>query len=128
MKSLVQYLQERKNDKGEEVPKKCHKCGGEIVIQLHGEPVFVCKKCGEYYGTVPFPKTLESLLSDVKSDWSPKEGLFTGTDANKIANYLIKNSKDKAQAMKRLIFYMNRAGENLTNRDTLEKVKDLLKQ
>ena len=40
-------INEVKNDKGEEVPKKCD-CGGEVVVQIHGEPVYVCKKCGKY--------------------------------------------------------------------------------
>lgn len=43
-----------KNDKGEVVPDKCDKCGGEVVVQIHGEPVYVCKKCGKYFGTMPF--------------------------------------------------------------------------
>ena len=43
----------RKNDKGENVPEKCDKCGGDVVCQIHGEPVFVCKDCGKYFGTMP---------------------------------------------------------------------------
>lgn len=43
-----------KNDKGEIVPDKCDKCGGKVVCQIHGEPVYVCKDCGKYFGTVPF--------------------------------------------------------------------------
>ena len=43
----------RKNDKGETVPEKCDKCGGDVVCQIHGEPVFVCKDCGKYFGTMP---------------------------------------------------------------------------
>ena len=70
----------------------------------------------------------EEQLSDVDGDWKPKEGLFTGKDPKKIANYLIRHSKDKGQAMKRLTFYMNRAGENLTNKTVLNKVKSLLKE
>jgi hypothetical protein len=42
-----------KNDKGEVVPEKCDKCGGDVVCQIHGEPVYVCKKCGKYFGTMP---------------------------------------------------------------------------
>ena len=45
-------INEVKNDKGEEVPKKCD-CGGEVALQIHGEPVYVCKKCGKYFGTMP---------------------------------------------------------------------------
>lgn len=43
-----------KNDKGEIVPEKCDKCGGKVVLQIHGEPVYVCKDCGKYFGTMPF--------------------------------------------------------------------------
>lgn len=43
-----------KNDKGELVPETCDKCGGKVVCQIHGEPVYVCKDCGKYFGTVPF--------------------------------------------------------------------------
>ena len=70
---------------------------------------------------------IEEHLSDVESNWHHKEGLFKEKDPNKIANYLLKNSKDKGQAMKRLVFYMNRAGENLENKTVLNKVKELLK-
>lgn len=50
---LLQEGKERKNDKGETVPEKCDKCGGDVVCQIHGEPVFVCKDCGKYFGTMP---------------------------------------------------------------------------
>lgn len=42
-----------KNDKGELVPETCDKCGGKVVCQIHGEPVYVCKDCGKYFGTMP---------------------------------------------------------------------------
>ena len=42
-----------KNDKGEVVPENCDKCGGKVVCQIHGEPVYVCKDCGKYFGTMP---------------------------------------------------------------------------
>ena len=54
MMSLFEKL--RKNDKGETVPETCKKCGGKIVVALKGEPVFICKDCGEYYGTLPFKR------------------------------------------------------------------------
>ena len=66
-------------------------------------------------------------LSDVDTNWKPKEGLFLSKSPKGIANYLLKHSKDKNQAMKRLTFYMNRAGENLSNKTVLNKVKELLK-
>ena len=72
-------------------------------------------------------KFLEEKLSDVEAEWHPKDGLFTSDDPKYIADYLLKNSKDKGQAMKRLVFYMNRAGEKLENKDVLNKAKELLK-
>ena len=69
----------------------------------------------------------EEDLSDVETDWSPREGLFLEKDPKKIASYLLRHSKDKGQAMKRLTFYMNRAGDNLKNKTVLNKVKSLLK-
>ena len=66
-------------------------------------------------------------LSDVETEWKPKEGLFLSKSPKGIANYLLKHSKNKSQAMKRLTFYMNRAGENLSNKTVLNKVKELLK-
>ena len=65
-------------------------------------------------------------VDNVNTKWHPKEGLFTGSNPNEIANYLLKNSKDKGQAMKRLVFYMNRAGDKLQNKAVLNKVKKLL--
>ena len=67
-------------------------------------------------------------LSDVKTSWHPKKGLFTGDNPKEIVDYLMKNSKDQAQAMQRLCFYMNRGGDNLTNKTVLNKAKQLLKK
>jgi len=69
---------------------------------------------------------LEGDLSDVKPKWHPKDGLFTLKNPNEIASYLLTHSKDRAQAMQRLVFYMNRAGDNLSNKTVLNKVKDIL--
>jgi hypothetical protein len=46
----------RKNDKGETVPEKCDKCGSKIGVFIQGEPIFKCtnKKCGKYFGVLPF--------------------------------------------------------------------------
>lgn len=68
----------------------------------------------------------ETQLSDVKSNWHPEEGLFLKKDPKYIADYLVKNSKDLKQAMSRLVFYMNRAGENLENKTVLNKAKQLI--
>ena len=64
----------------------------------------------------------------VDTDWSPEEGLFTRKDPNYIVKYLLDHSKDERQAMSRLVFYMNRAGDNLKNKTVLNKVKDILKK
>lgn len=68
-------------------------------------------------------------VGKVKTSYEPPEGLFT-KDANTIANQLHKDSKDLQQAMSRLNFYINRAGDNLsTEREQeLEKVKDILRK
>ena len=71
---------------------------------------------------------IEEQLSDVKTKWHPKDGLFTENDPKKIVDYLLKNSKDRGQAMKRLTFYMNRAGDKLSNKTVLNKAKDMLKE
>ena len=71
---------------------------------------------------------ISEQLSDVNTSWHPKKGLFTGDDPKEIVDYLMKNSKDQAQAMQRLCFYMNRAGDNLSNKAVLNKAKQLLKK
>ena len=89
--------------------KKC--CGGLKTFEI-------CN--GEIY-------EINEKLSDVDTDWKPKEGLFLSKSPSYIAKYLRDHSKDDGQAMKRLTFYMNRAGENLSNKTVLNKVKELLK-
>ena len=55
-----------KNDKGEVVPKKCDKCGGDIVLRIQGEPVYLCKECGKYFGTMPFKLNEQHLRRIVR--------------------------------------------------------------
>lgn len=74
------------------------------------------------------PVYISEKLSDVKVKWHPKEGLFTSDNPREIANYLLNHSEDRGQAMRRLVFYMNRAGDNLKNKSTLEKAKKLLEE
>ena len=71
---------------------------------------------------------MSEQLSDVKTSWHPKKGLFTDDNPKEIVDYLMKNSKDQAQAMQRLCFYMNRGGDNLPNKTVLNKAKQLLKK
>lgn len=63
----------RKNDKGENVPETC-KCGGKVCVQIHGEPVFICSKCGKYYGTLPFTNesiNIKKALKNLKKRRDP---------------------------------------------------------
>ena len=71
---------------------------------------------------------IEEQLSDVKTSWHPKKGLFMGDDPQEIADYLLKNSKDERQAMSRLCFYMNRAGSKLKNKTVLNQAKEIIKK
>ena len=59
---------EFKNDKGEEVPKVCPKCGSKVGVFLRGEPVFLCsnKDCEKYFGTVPFTEAKLSAADRAK--------------------------------------------------------------
>ena len=54
LNEAVKRKKQVKNDEGELVPETCDKCGGKVVCQIHGEPVYVCKDCGKYFGTMPF--------------------------------------------------------------------------
>ena len=57
-----------KNDRGEEVPKVCPKCGSKVGVFLRGEPVFLCsnKECEKYFGTVPFTEAKLSAADRAK--------------------------------------------------------------
>lgn len=70
----------------------------------------------------------DQWTDDIKTKWEPREGIFLEKNPITIVNYLLKNSKDYSQAMKRLNFYMNRAGDNLKNKTVLNKAKALLKK
>ena len=48
------------NDEGKEVPEKCPKCGGDIGLFIQGEPVYLCKNCKKYFGTMKFPSKKKS--------------------------------------------------------------------
>ena len=64
---------------------------------------------------------------DVKTKWSPPEGLFTKS-AEDIAKTLKGASKDLQQAMARLMFYINRGGKNIDakRRKVLDDAKKVL--
>lgn len=84
----------KRNDEGKVVPEKCNKCGGKVVVQIHGEPVYVCEKCGKYFGTMPFPdklnenidikKALKNLKKRRDPDNIEKWDIDEGVDTNAI--------------------------------------------
>jgi hypothetical protein len=73
--------------------------------------------------------TEKKWSGEVDTEFKPKEGIFTES-AEKIAKYLADNSKDLKQAMSRLNFYINRAGDNLDkkDKDRLELAKEKLRE
>ena len=56
MKQLQESKKKKRiyNDEGNIVPNICPKCGGNVVVKIKGEPVYVCSNCDAYYGTMPF--------------------------------------------------------------------------
>jgi len=64
---------------------------------------------------------------EVKTKWHPPEGFFEQS-AQDVAEGLKNASDSLAQAMDRLNFYINRAGDNLSpeRKATLEKAKKIL--
>ena len=65
---------------------------------------------------------------DVKVEYHPPEGTFT-KDAKEIVQILMKGAKNDATlALHRLVFYMNRAGDKLTNSGQLNKAKEKLEE
>lgn len=88
------------------------------------------KKFNEYI-------TEKKWSGEIETKFKPKEGTFARKDkesdgdmANRIANYLKRNSKDLKQAMSRLNFYINRGGKNVskTDKKALEMAKDKLRE
>ena len=64
-----------------------------------------------------------------KAKWHPKEGIFT-KGATEIARYLKANSDSIGQAIKRLVFYVNRAGSNLPGdrKRTMNRALEILRK
>lgn len=52
------------------IPEKCTKCGStNIGTFFAGEPIYKCKDCGQYLGTVPFPsKKNESYIEEASNN------------------------------------------------------------
>lgn len=72
-------------------------------------------------------KKLSEFVNEKLGKWDPPDGLFVKTNPREIAQILLDVSDSEGQAMKRLVFYMNRAGEDCPNKTVLNKVKDILR-
>lgn len=79
---------------------------------------------------------MENRQAENDEYWSEKvhthfhtpPGTFT-KDAGEVVKALMKGADNNAtEALRRLVFYMNRAGEKLTNREQLNKAKLKLEQ
>ena len=69
---LTKYLGESVEELTEATKRKmpvCPKCGTNenVGIFIQGEPIFKCKTCGKYIGTVPFKEFSQELLPAVDS-------------------------------------------------------------
>lgn len=90
-----------KNDKGELVPETCDKCGGKVVCQIHGEPVYVCKDCGKYFGTMPC-KINESpdRVVGIDARWRDKDAIPFLTFTDDYNFYIGTPSQSHVEVMK----------------------------
>jgi len=73
-------------------------------------------------------KIAKKWSGKVKPKIKVKEGIFAEGSGQEIATYLLGKGGGKAKAMQRLNFYINRAGENLTNAGALNKAKEILEK
>lgn len=64
-------------------------------------------------------------LSDVKSKTKLPEDTFTNKAAT-IKKILVEHSKDKNDCIKKINFYINRAGKNLENKTEVMKAKEMI--
>lgn len=70
MKQLQESKKKKRvyNDEGTIVPDICPKCGGTVVLKIKGEPVYVCRNCDAYYGTMPFNLKESEDVIDTSDD------------------------------------------------------------
>lgn len=54
--------------------KECPKCGStDIGVYVQGEPIYKCKECGEYLGTVPFTEEVSIDEGLIWNDNTPED-------------------------------------------------------
>ena len=123
---------ERVNDKGVPVPEKCPECGADVGIFLKGEPVWLCKKCHKYFGTVPcniqeskLPASKRKKLKD--SDFGiPEKRAFPLNDRAHVEAavrmFPHADDKDKEQLAKRILRKAHEFGLDTSGWDSINKV------
>jgi len=96
----VDYILERKNDKGEEVPEICPVCGNKVGVFIKGEPVFLCTKkdCAKFFGVVPFTEQ-ETMKTEDFMKYIHESTLNTG-DKIMFVNEATNNNSQ----MKRILY------------------------
>lgn len=127
--TTMESTKQRVNDKGEKVPEICPKCGSKIGLYLRGEPVYLCsnKKCGKYYGTLPFPKHTKESTDDT-TKISLKE-LQECRDKNYPIIFIRNNKTREAfeSELKRFDDMIEYAKEQRDRAPEKSKLKDVLK-
>jgi hypothetical protein len=96
----------------------------EFVKKLHGDVT-----SSNHFLSYLKNEESNKWSNKVKTKWHPTKGLFTKS-AEEIASEIFNGSEDYGTAIKRLTFYINRAGSNLSDerKKELEKVKLLLRK
>ena len=122
---------ERVNDEGVPVPEKCPECGADVGIFLKGEPVWLCKKCHKYFGTVPcniqeskLPTSKRKKLKD--SDFGiPEKRTFPLNDRAHVEAavrmFPHADNKDKEQLAKRILRKAHEFGIDTSGWDSINK-------
>lgn len=121
---------ERLNDDGMVIPEKC-KCGGNICVFLQGEPVWLCKDCHKYYGTVPC-NIQEAKLTTTKRDklkdsefGIPEKRTFPLNDKNHVEAavrmFPHADASDKEALAKRILRKAHEFGMDTSGWDSINK-------
>lgn len=109
----INFLNEKKNDKGEEIPKKCPKCGGDIGLFFKGEPVYLCKNCNKYFGVAPFKENayVSEMISTLQDPATSKIKEYNGlleaklekTDLNKAFDQFKAEQRKDSKAFQKVL-------------------------
>lgn len=99
----INFLNEKKNDKGEEIPKKCPKCGGDIGLFFKGEPVYLCKNCNKYFGVAPFKENayVSEMISTLQDPEMSKIKEYNGLLETKLEKTDLNKAFDQFKAEQR---------------------------